>query len=294
MSVNPVDAGRRARALKSLRRMIAPRASRTGAAHAFAAIALVVAIAFAAGCSRDKAGSRFAEAEELFGSGEYSSAVAAYAQLVRDFQSSAHAPISQLRVAEIYDRHLADSRRAIDAYSMLEYLFPESPEAVVARERVAELYARTGAHVRAAEEFERLAAERPEDGARLTYRAGVEYLEAGDDGRALERFTTVVERWAGAGIAPDAHYRLAYVHYLRGDAERAIEEYDRLIEAAPDGPLAAEAAMGKSRALEDAGRLREALGVLEGLVGRYPNEEALEVRIEWVRKRLGLKPGKDR
>ncbi len=291
MSVNPVDARPPRCAGRATRR---PLGRWPGAAPLALAVILVVVAAFAAGCGRDKAGSRFAEAEELFGSGEYTAAVEQYSKLVKEFQSSSHAPVSQLRVAEIYDRHLADARRAIDAYSMLQYLFPESPEAGVARERVAELYARTGAHVRAAEEFERLAAERPEDGARLTYRAGVEYLEAGDDRRALERFTTVVERWEGAGIAPDAHYRIAYVHYLRGNSKLAIEEYDRLIERDPGGELAAEAAMGKARALEDAGRLREALEVLEGLIGRYPNEEALRVHIDWVRKRLGLGPGKDR
>jgi TolA-binding protein len=251
-------------------------------------------LAALSGCGPGPAAEHFGAAENLLGAGDYMGAVEKYSYVVSSFQSSEYAPKSQFRIAVTYDRHLSDSRRALDAYSTLLFLFPESPESARALEEVAGLYSKMGDHDRAAEEFLRLAAERPTDDARLSFKAALEFLEAGDYTRSRRRLTELVEKHPDSAEAPRARYRIAYIHYLEGDTARAVEEYDRLIEAAPLAPLAADAIMGKASALEDAGSLGEALELLEGLRGSYPNEEALEMRLQWIRKRLAEGPGKER
>ena len=280
---------------RAVGRTARPRQSKWQSAASVAALFLLIASLFAlSGCGPTPAARQFAEAESLLVAGDYTAAVEKYSYVVAHFQSSEFAPMGQSRIAVIYDRHLSDTRRALDAYSTLLFLFPESAEAERAREEVARLYSAMGAHGRAAEEYDRLAAERPGEGARLSYRAALEYIEAGELSLAGDRLAVLLKRHPGSPEAPEARYRIAYIHYLQGDTEGAVEEYDRLIASVPGGPLAAEAVMGKARALGDAGKIAESIELLEGLRGRYPNEEALDVMLGWLRKRLAEGPRKEK
>ena len=57
----------------------------------------------------------------------------------------------------------------------------------------------------------------------------------------------------------------------------------------PQSPYAVEAQFGLAGVLEERERLREALELLEGLRGRYPNPEALAQRIILLKGRIDKK-----
>jgi TolA-binding protein len=61
----------------------------------------------------------------------------------------------------------------------------------------------------------------------------------------------------------------------------------------PQSPYAVEAQFGLATVLEERERLREALALLEGLTGTYPNREALAQRIAQLQGRIDkMQPGR--
>lgn len=255
------------------------------------AAALVILVASAlAGCSEDPAREGYYSAETLLGRGDYTGAIGEYSRVAETYQESPYAPKSRLRMGEVFGLHLSDQARAMDAYSKLLYLHPESPEAAKARLRVAEIYSERGEHLKAIEQYERLLMEDPSRGAGLQYLIASEYLKMNDFRQARVELQEVLEREPGPETAPEVMYRIAYSYYIEGKTDRAVDGFDELARKYPEGPWVAEAMMGKAKALEDAGRLSEALEVLEALADDHPNPEVVETRMEWIRKRLRKGP----
>lgn len=246
------------------------------------------------GCGADRAGERFKTAELLLGAGDYAGAVAEYSRVVRDFHDSSYAPESQYKIALVYNRHLSDEKRAMDAYSTLLYLFPESPEARLAREDMAGIFSARGEHLKAIEEYERLAEAYPADDARLRFATAMEYFRMNDFRQARIELAGILKKSPPADLVPRVKYRIAYIHYIEGDTEKALEAFDEIARDWPDDPLAVEALLGKAKALEEAARPREALEILKGLLDRYPNREVVATRIKWVKKRMTEGPGPKR
>ena len=87
------------------------------------------------------------------------------------------------------------------------------------------------------------------------------------------------------GRIPQIKFDIANTYYIEGDLKEAVSWYDAVISAAPDGRLNMEARFGKAKALEEAGRLNEALTIYRALSGKYPNQEALRTRMEWIEQR---------
>lgn len=259
--------------------------------RAAAAAFLIAVLQLVPGCGPDRAKEHYQAATGLLGSGDYVGAVAEYSTVVAAYQSSPLAPVSQYRIAEIYNRHLSDRKRAMDAYSTLLYLFPDSPEARKAREDVAGIYSSSGEHLKAIEAYERLGEDYPGDASRLRYLVAMEYFRLNDFRQSRIELQGLLAKDLPRDLRIRVRYQLAYTHYIEGDTEGAIEGFDRLIDDFPDDPLAVDALMGKAKALEEGDRLTEALEVLDELLDVYPNREVVETRIEWVNKRLREGPG---
>ena len=84
-------------------------------------------------------------------------------------------------------------------------------------------------------------------------------------------------------------FRIAGTYALEGQLPEAEATYRLVIETWPEGPYTVEAKFGLAAVLEEQERMKEALTVLEELVGVYPNGEALTRKIEQVRNRIDKK-----
>ncbi|MBI5468773.1 MAG: tetratricopeptide repeat protein, partial [Deltaproteobacteria bacterium] len=89
-------------------------------------------------------------------------------------------------------------------------------------------------------------------------------------------------------------FQIASTYYLEGDTKEALKGFEGVIKEYPDSPIYYEALFAKARVYDEEGRLAEALEILRGLDGKYPNREALKTAVEWTEKRLNTDPGHNR
>ncbi len=76
---------------------------------------------------------------------------------------------------------------------------------------------------------------------------------------------------------------------LDGRPKKAEQVFRTILKEKPDDPFAVEAKFALATVLEEQGRLRESLRVLNELVGTYPATEALQKKIEKIEKRIKKK-----
>lgn len=255
---------------------------------AAAAFAVLLALhLLLSGCSSYRAEPSFEAAEMSLSEGRYQEAIEGYNRVISDFPGSSAAAKSQYRIASIYNRHLKDREKAMEAYSALRYMYPASPEARLATADMAGIYSREGDHKKAVEEFQTLLDGTPAE--RLKYRRliAAEYMKMNDLRQALIEYDELA---ASEDLPPELMprilFQIASTYYIGGQAEEAARRFDDIIRRYPEADVAIEARLGKGNALAEAGHLPEAIEVLKGLEGEYPNGQALRTRIEWLEKRL--------
>ncbi|MBI5827690.1 MAG: tetratricopeptide repeat protein [Deltaproteobacteria bacterium] len=245
----------------------------------------MLALLFLSAChSRDQARAVFEAAQEHLGDGDYPGALSKYSEVVSRHQSSAYGPKSQYMIASIQNRRFNDRQKAIESYSILIYIYPESTEAVRARADLAELYSGANDHRKAIEEYGAILRSGPPDAKRYVYAIAMEYVKMNDLRQARLELKGLLDS-SGPGPIPQIKFDIANTYYIEGDLKEALSWYDAVISEAPEGRLKIEARFGKARALEEAGRLNEALAIYRALSGDYPNQEALRTRMEWIEKR---------
>jgi predicted Zn-dependent protease len=92
-----------------------------------------------------------------------------------------------------------------------------------------------------------------------------------------------------SSLVPEILYRLARTRALQGEIDEAIRLYQTLMEDHAGDPFVQEGRIGLAAALEEQGRLREALDVLEKLREDANDSPALMRRIEQIRGRMDRK-----
>lgn len=245
----------------------------------------------AASCSEDPAKRVYEEAESILASGNYVLALSGYSEIVGKHTKSPYAPKSQLRVAEIYRRFLNDPGRAIEAYATLEIAFPDTIEASTAVQEAGRLYSAMGDHAMAISQYRRLAKMLPDNAQRLQFAVALEYMKMDDFAQAKAELHELIESEADDLLLPRAHFQLANIHYIQGEASEAMEHYDVIISSYPSHEIAVEAEFAKARSLEETGRTSEALVMLRGLVGRHLDKEIILKRIDGIERRLKSERG---
>lgn len=261
----------------------APGPGRGGAVWA----AFLLALLLISGCSSYKAEPLFDEAEKLLGEGSYLEAVDGYNRVINDFPRSSYAAKSQYRIAFIFNRHLKDRARAMEAYTSVRLMYPGSPEARLARAEMAEFYSLDGDHRKAIEEYQGLLDGSTEEKIRYQRAIAREYMKMNDFRQARIEFEELASYGdLPPGLLPGILFQIANTYYIGAQSDEAVERFDELIARYPGHKITLDARLGKGNALAEAGRLSEALAVLRGLEGEYPNKKALRTRIEWLEKRL--------
>ncbi len=241
-----------------------------------------------AGCGRGGGASgTYMEAEELLGRGKFLIAIEKYDSVVRDYADSPFAPKSLYKKARIYNRFLKDRRRAIEAYYKLLSLYPGSLEAYLSRRDLALIYSLAGDHTKAVEQYQWLLDSGHEPGKEEEYRytIALEYFRMNDFEQAGAELKELLSMATKDEIVSEALLLQGDTYYITGDLERAMEAYRETIERFASRPVAIRARFNLARALEEAEREDEAILILEGLRGVYPNEAALERTIRGIKAR---------
>jgi TolA-binding protein len=246
---------------------------------------------FLYGCGAPAEQEIFDDAERLLSEGQYLAAVEGYSRVVELFPESPYLTQSQYKIGFIYSRYLYDVSRAMEAYSTLLYMYPSSPEVSPARQDRARIFSSLGNHLNAIEEYQWLLDNGPgENRDRFQYNLAMEYLKMSEFGQARIELEELLNAVPSTPLLPEVHYQLANIYYLEGNLEEAEKAYDEIISKFQGQRVSLEARLGKAAALEEAGKLKEALALLKELEEEYPNREAVRIRITSTEERLKKGP----
>lgn len=125
-----------------------------------------------------------------------------------------------------------------------------------------------------------------DEGKWTLYFAGAAHLALAENDRAIERFDEYLARDGGGQYDQSARLGKALALESRGDRDQAIELYRELrAETGSEDALHVQAALAETRALQDLGRLSEAIAVLEPMLeGASPQiAQELEARLQTLR-----------
>ncbi|MBI5560962.1 MAG: tetratricopeptide repeat protein, partial [Deltaproteobacteria bacterium] len=251
------------------------------------AVISIMSLFSLSGCAKKGEEEAFLKAQRSLSEGNYTEALYLYRVFVEKFPESSLAPEGQLRICRIYSRHLGDVKRAMDAYAMLFYIYPASPQVYLAREDMAGIYSAADEPGKAIAEYVWLIENGPAKGRdRHRYRMALEYVKTNDFRQARIELEELLKDMPFTELAPRVYYHIALTHYLEGNLEEAIKAYDGVISSFPGNPVCIDARLGKAAALEESGRLAEALALLTELEKEYSNSEVVRIRIESARARL--------
>ncbi|MDF1579487.1 MAG: tetratricopeptide repeat protein [Desulfuromonadales bacterium] len=233
---------------------------------------------------------RFATAEKLLKEQQPQQAAERFAALQHNFPSAAIAPEALFRLAEIQELYQRSYREAILTCTLVERDYPDHPLALVARERVARIYKeRLHDNERAITVYQELVDAGVPHSDRLIYEIADAYFRENNFEQARIEFEGLIKNYPQSTLVPEASYRIGVAYALEHQSQAAELAYRQVVEVFPNDPFAREAQLGLAGVMEDQERLREALTVLEGLVGVYPNQNVLQKRIEQVRERINKK-----
>jgi tol-pal system protein YbgF len=110
-----------------------------------------------------------------------------------------------------------------------------------------------------------------------------DYLKGNYD-LAIESFKLYRAQFPGSPLADNALYWIGECRYSQRKFEEAVDAFDALILAYPQGDKAAAAHLKKGLAFVELGKKPEALAALKILVAKYPLEEESKIAQEKIRE----------
>jgi len=258
---------------------------------------LLLVLVVLGGCGRGGGASEtYMEAEELLGRGKFLIAIEKYDSVARDYAETPFAPKSLYKQALIYNRFLKERQRAIEAYFKLLSLYPESDEAYAARRDLAAVYSASGDHTKAVEQYQWLldSGREPAKEEDYRYTIALEYFRMNDFEQAKAELKELLAMASKKDIIAKALLLQGDTFYITGDLAGAMKTYEEIISRFAGKPPELRARFNLARTLEESDREDEALKMLEGLRGRYPNKDALERSISGIKARKREKKRKRR
>jgi len=242
----------------------------------------------------DKAQESYMEAEELLGRGKFLLALDKYETVARDFETTPYAPKSLYKKALIYNRFLGDKERAIETYYEVLAVYPEANEAYMTRRDLAALYSLAGNHTKAVEQYQWMLDSRREPKKTEDYRyiIALEYFKMNDFEQAGTELKELLAAARKKDIIAKARMLRGDTFYITGKLTEAISAFQEIITAHPGSPLALRASFKEAKALEDMGKEKEALAMLQSLSHTYPNKDVLLLTIKGVKTRMREKKAK--
>jgi tol-pal system protein YbgF len=142
----------------------------------------------------------------------------------------------------------------------------------------------------AQQQAQQLAAAPPPD---VLYNNALRDFNGAKNDLATQEFNDYIKYYPDTDLAGNAYFYLAEMEFKNGDYQKAIANYDLVLQNFPSGTKAASAQLKKGFALLELGNKDEGEQELRHVVQRYPRtSEAMQAR-DRLRK-LGTTPSKNR
>ena len=222
--------------------------------------------------------------------GAYEQAVDVFMQLFAEQPEFPRAPSALFQVAEIQDLYLEKYTDALLTYLLLERDYPNADEVQEAQLQVAVLYKyRLNDCSQAIVAYQKVLDRNDQGNEPLQYEIADCYFRLNNFEQARIEFEGLLKNHPESEQAAEVQYRIAVTYALEGKLAEAAGAYRLVMEQWEESPYALEARFGLATVLEEQEKLLEALKLLEGLAGIYPNPEILQRKTTQVRQRIGKK-----
>ncbi len=233
---------------------------------------------------------RYSKGIELWEGGAYEKAVVTLRDIYDDYPGFPLAPDALFQSAEILNMNLHRYQEALLAYLLVLKDYPENPLNDRALRQVANIYKyRLFDYPAAIVAYQRLLDRGAKGRDRLQYEVADAYFRLNNFEQARIEFETLVSENPRSELVAEARYRSGVCLNLEGKYQEAEGVLEALIKEGPDTTFGIEARFALAETLEQMERLRESRRVLEDLQGVYPNDEALELKLEQVNERIDKK-----
>lgn len=246
-----------------------------------------------AACSVGVAEKQWELAESFEAQGQHLRAIEEYSRIVNYGQRSALALKAQMRIAQIYDRHLHDYPRAIRAYRDAFRRADDRRTKMESRWAVATIYSdRLQNPSAAAEEFKPLYEEygvSQKEGPDILLAWAKNLLDAGKFRESAERYAEFRSRYPGHKDGPRTLLDEGHAWLADRRPEPAAKLFREFIQTFGSqtgyASMVAEAYYGLGSALEANDELGPALEAYRQSLATYPNPKVIQLKIERVEKR---------
>ena len=238
----------------------------------------------------DMFAAQYSKGVELWEGGAYEKAVVTLREIYDDYPSFPLAPDALFQTAEILNINLHRYQEALLSYLLVLKDYPDNPLHERALSQVANIYKyRLMDYPAAIVAYQRLLDRDVAGRDRLLYEVADAYFRLNNFEQARIEFETLTSEEPRSPLVPEARYRTGVCLNLEGKYKEAENQLKKLIEEGPDTTFGIEARFALAETLEQMERLRESRRILEELEGLYPNEEALEQKLEQVNERIDKK-----
>jgi len=128
----------------------------------------------------------------------------------------------------------------------------------------------------------------------VLYNNALRDYNGGKNDLSVQEFNDYIKFYPNTDLAGNAYFYLAEIQFKGGDYEKAVANYDLVLQNFPSGNKAAAAQLKKGLALLDLGKQDEGIQELKHVVQRYPRTpEATQAR-ERIRREVAGTPPKNR
>lgn len=123
----------------------------------------------------------------------------------------------------------------------------------------------------------------------VLYNNGLRDYNAAKYDLASQEFSDYLKFYRNTDLAGNAQFYLADIEYRQGDFQKAIQDYDKVIEQYPEGNKASAAQLKKGYALLNSGQKDAGTRELRALIARYPRSLEAQQAKDRLRQ-LGATP----
>lgn len=235
-------------------------------------------------------GYRFKRAEQSFEQGDYQAAAGQFQAVQQGFPRFSRAPEALFTAGEILNLFLNRHQEALLAYLLLVRDYPQSAWATRARLQAALIYKNRLHDYGQALTLLQKAIDVGIDGAdRVQYQIADCYFLLNNFEQARIEFESLEKSFPDSPLLAEVRFRIGMTQAFEKNYPSAAASFRRVLTVWPESRFALEAKFQLAAVLIEQERLREALEQLQQLRGHYPNEQALQQRIERVEERISKK-----
>lgn len=232
----------------------------------------------------------FQRAEQSFEQGDYRQAVGEFQSLQRGYPHFSRAPEALFTASEILDLFLNQHQEALLDYLVLIRDYPGSRWATRARLQAALIYKNRLHDYGQALPLLQKAIETGIDRAdKVQYQIADCYFLLNNFEQARIEFESLEKSYPDSPLLAEVSFRIGMSQAVEKNYTAAAESFRQVMTTWPQSRFAEEAGFQLASVLIEQEHLRQALEQLQKLRGHYPNEQALQQRIERVKERISKK-----